>query len=522
MIDVIECLKKRIEYPLYSGEDSWIQKLTDDPIQSQTALILQEGFIWHAKSMEQVKRFCDKYYIAGEISLGRPYVNSELHFSLIVVTAEMPENYRTAIYNGLPYREKTMVGMASKLVMPVEYTECFLSYIKAVEEWFNTGTVPVDDTDGRYEFFETSQKNTSGALYYPAFFSKKKQRIEELFENEEIIKLGDVAEVFSVDVEGNGDNGRAVLSIDEQKPYSFDNVRFEYCMRSNVRLLAGDIIYPRNASDAKPYFVSKLVDTEVYGSDQDFVIRCRGIQPEYLWLYLISDVSEYVFSAYTAGNVIKIISEDTLMDFPIIKPKMDSEYYAKLCKALTDEHERNPGIVSERSYESLLEQEVNSIGDILDKDLIQSIHVYQSEQLRTFLADDLEELNNCFNVKAYKATLILAGSVLEAFLIDWLSEIDGIDYFKEDLIVNRTVKIDGRKEKITTKAGLIDYIDRIRVIKKPDWVKQAGEAHDIRQKRNLVHAKLCLNESDDINEATCRMVLDYLKDVLETRTKFSS
>ena len=40
MIDIIEYLKKRIEYSLYSGEDLWIQKLIDDYCHSYTAFIL--------------------------------------------------------------------------------------------------------------------------------------------------------------------------------------------------------------------------------------------------------------------------------------------------------------------------------------------------------------------------------------------------------------------------------------------------------------------------------------------------
>lgn len=34
----------------------------------------------------------------------------------------------------------------------------------------------------------------------------------------------------------------------------------------------------------------------------------------------------------------------------------------------------------------------------------------------------MAELRTCFNSNAYKAAIILAGSILEAFLIDWLSK----------------------------------------------------------------------------------------------------
>lgn len=50
----------------------------------------------------------------------------------------------------------------------------------------------------------------------------------------------------------------------------------------------------------------------------------------------------------------------------------------------------------------------------------------------------------------------------------------------------------------TKRADLIDYIN------------------EIKGKRNLVYAKLCL-KSDEINEAVCREVIGYLEDVIKTR-----
>ena len=66
------------------------------------------------------------------------------------------------------------------------------------------------------------------------------------------------------------------------------------------------------------------------------------------------------------------------------------------------------------------------------------------------------------------------------------------------------------------RADLIDYINEIKYLRRPHWMKEAAKAHEIRKKRNLVHAKLCL-QSNDINEEVCREVISYLCDVLKTR-----
>ena len=142
-------------------------------------------------------------------------------------------------------------------------------------------------------------------------------------------------------------------------------------------------------------------------------------------------------------------------------------------------------------------------------ELLERLKVHSTNQLQEMLRDDWKELNDCFRVGAYKATLILAGSILEAVLIDWLSEIKGHDYFAEDYMVTDR---NGRQKR----ADLIDYINKIKYIERPHWVGEATKAHEIRKKRNLVHAKLGIN-SDEINEETCRMVINYLRDVIKTR-----
>lgn len=74
----------------------------------------------------------------------------------------------------------------------------------------------------------------------------------------------------------------------------------------------------------------------------------------------------------------------------------------------------------------------------------------------------------------------------------------------------------GNKLYYEKEANLVDYINEIKYIERPHWMEEADKAHTIREKRNLVHAKLCIN-SDEINEQVCRQVIEYLRDVLKTR-----
>ncbi len=205
-------------------------------------------------------------------------------------------------------------------------------------------------------------------------------------------------------------------------------------------------------------------------------------------------------------------------DIPVIMPTKDEQEYSLQAQILTHIERRSyqiKGDVESRvlAYVKALyknfDKKPEKVEDILEMELLGTLKVHSTNQLQEMLHDDWKELNDCFRVGAYKATLILAGSILEAVLIDWLSEIKGHDYFSEDYMVTDR---NGRQKR----ADLIDYINEIKYIERPHWIDEANKAHEIRKKRNLVHAKLGIN-SDEINEETCRMVIDYLRDVIKTR-----
>ena len=99
-------------------------------------------------------------------------------------------------------------------------------------------------------------------------------------------------------------------------------------------------------------------------------------------------------------------------------------------------------------------------------------------------------------------------------LIDWLSEIDHVNYFEQQYYVR------DRRTGHDKRADLFDYINEIKYIEQPRWAKEADMAHKIRKKRNLVHAQLCISEGV-VGEQSARMVIEYLEQVLKTRGVYS-
>ena len=112
-----------------------------------------------------------------------------------------------------------------------------------------------------------------------------------------------------------------------------------------------------------------------------------------------------------------------LGEFPIVMPEHDDAFYKEQFKKLSTPDER----IYERIIEGI---QSNTVSSILDSELVKERISNNQRLLRENLKLDIAELNSCFHAGAYKAAALMAGAILEAFLIDWLSEIEEVNYFQ--------------------------------------------------------------------------------------------
>jgi hypothetical protein len=230
-----------------------------------------------------------------------------------------------------------------------------------------------------------------------------------------------------------------------------------------------------------------------------YVIRSKSelVTPYYLFLYLQSRTFQKYAKRFLSGTILQRASIRDVKDFPVVLPDKKTQEYSKdIFEKLFLETARN--------QIDLINDLLFSKKDIPDKQVqkefvlekLDNVRLYKRELISRLVTDDFSEISRCLTVSAYKSTLILSGSILEAFLLDWLSDIDQKNYFE----VKREPKLSELIERLTSQLG------------------DAKEgALRINNKRNLVHPKRILQSQEKIVEKICLDVIKDLREVIKRR-----
>lgn len=450
------------------------------------------------KPAKNLAKLNGAWHLSCSLALGRLFTNTSMPFNLYGFSRKRQKSVLIANWTG-PNTVNNDVQHVTELEY-VEFSAEYRRYLSECEQLVNKGTIP-NDHDG-VEFVRLSSENIVPDKWEPAYYNKKNRALRKLVAKEETIPLGQISQILIPHPARKRDAAvPTVKSKDLAFPFNADEL--SYGKGSDVLIEPGDVILQVCGKSNKSIVYSG--SSNAYAGLGLAVIKPAGnISSEYLCLYLTSGFAKDILASLQSGLVTKRISSSDLAGLPVVLPTQGDAYYQAMYDRLA-----NPQALDYINLSDLKTGKASEAEGILDEELTKNIKAFNARRLKSFLTSDIRELNTCFTHGAYKATIILAGSILEAVLIDWLSEIKNVDYFKQDYYVSRK---DGRRAKAT----LYDYIDEIELIERPDWVDEAKMAHAIREKRNQVHAKLCIEEKD-INEDTARMVCNYLKKVLKTR-----
>ncbi len=513
-LDIRECLELRAAASIDTRNDELLAYCLEE-LAPETAIVVPQSFLRRTHAIKK-SRLLDEYDIASICDLGAPYPNTNMPMALLALVRKDGHTRRTvrvANWHGDEYNrfeEEPAYRNRDNMTLPSRFTEEYETYLSALEAWHDAGKLPADR--GSCEFVELARTTVDMGHLTPKYYCNRARSLRKSLAKTTVGKLSDVADVL---IPKPMDSAKGVASVLDMGSagYPLDASGVRRRLRTTIVLSKGDLVYSL-MRDRDPYLFREELDEDVYAPPFTAVIRCAEIAPEYLHLYLTSETGALLREMLCSEGPLERMSVTDLKDLPVVYPDKPAEHYIQLFESthyLVADFSKCYSL--QAAMDSIVADEASSAEDILDAELIETMAVFQGGIRRDILASDLQELNTCYAHGAYKATLIMAGSILEAIMIDWLSEMRGRNYFDEN-----EKYVDGRGRVVDNLAG---YISEIRFLKRPEWI-ESEKAFEIKDKRNLVHAKLCMKEDVKIDAMTCEMVISYLKDVIASRNRFAN
>ena len=547
MINIPGLLQERAAHPFTNAaNDSWVDEIIEKNLNDKSvSLIVPVGFLWGtAKSVaEKKEKLFQNFRLAAVYDVGRPFLNTSISFVALELTKEQPQFIKIAAYKGETIvKEKKGAAEGSvesgaesdvgsnaesadrRLVPSEKFTQEFQRYHSRLRIWETIFQDPeAEKNKDLYEFCKLPVDEYDPEHPEPGCYTEKMRELRKVLKSEDLLRVKDVAEVYDPHP-GKGEG--LVFSIaGAGYPYEVKTARKGKA--TDVLIQKGDILVTKTGE--KYYLFNDEAPKDLYAPGNVFVVRPNQniVSPEYLYLYLRCDTGQQICSLdrmTRESAVLPGLKKEGLENFPVIKQTRPADFYAGyfrlryLKEAALGEYNKffakaNPEVVS-------------SAEDILSLELFRDVKFYKEEITKALIKNDLQELNKCYKAGAYKATLIMAGSILEAVLLDWLSQMYQEDFFSQ---INQNTRWKEIRAKVANDPGytptLLECITEIKEISIPKWMdaetanKFKNDATEIRKKRNMVHAKLCLKDCENINAELCQKVIEYLKGIVNVRFK---
>lgn len=194
------------------------------------------------------------------------------------------------------------------------------------------------------------------------------------------------------------------------------------------KIKQGDIIAPIIAADHHQFYMIKEDLPENIWLKNVVVIRATEIALEYLYMYLLSErVKNYFdymdFTLQINQAMIGSMSIICPCEEMVIQAKMIYKYaFCHSDISLADE------INTILQLGNTIPQE-KTLQKLIDNELQEKLKMYKIEIVSELINSDMSKLEKCYEVGAYKACIIICGSILETVMLDWISEKENSDYF---------------------------------------------------------------------------------------------
>lgn len=447
------------------------------------------------------------WYISGVFDLSqlmRPY--SSINFSFYWLTKAKPKQVLFSIFKGLETFKsnkqpiKTLEDLVVNRVIAPKY-EKYLSCLSAVVN--NTNLLKINQHNCEAEFFNRELDDINFDNISIKYNSPEMVKNRLKLKNETTQPLSEVADIlFPRQIKDKTGRVCKIKHFDNLQ----DSLESDVEKATDILIQAGDILVTRMGK-LNITLVEHDFNEPVYASPYLIVIRPRSdmINPEFLFLYFKSDTAQNYFLQFEPSVIGRYFTKERISNLPIIIPNQNVLSNTKqLFEALyKNDNPDRIEIINKELFNCQIPEKP------FQKDLIQEIlnhlQIVKQHFIREIIKSDLSEIDACINAGAYKSALILSGSVLEGVLLDWLSEIDKVDYINSKThkkMLGEIISELKRSQHLTT--YLIDA------------------AFKISGYRNIVHPKVFLQKRVDLDKAIAEEILSDLKKILSKRLRDNS
>lgn len=469
-------------------------------------IVVPSVWITNTKHKRQLEPLFQQYALLAVIDVGTIWSPlTGISFSLLVLGKEQVDEVLMAEFSPCA-KAKTLNPVDSKLTPKADksgqlpdivYTDTFKQFLTHIESEL-LGDSSNNQQAQPFKTFKVSSKELDTTRLQVAFYHPdnqidisryKKAKFEAL---ENLAELRNIIPAKGSELAQNKVFKWSLLHNSKGIPQSLPITEGD---ATSQVMVEGDIIITPNCS--KVYLVTAEL-AGVYAPAHNYLIRLNSnatISAQYLCLYLQSDFAQKYSVKMSTGSVMPRLNLKDFKQLPILLPDKDilaksDELYQRL-----------------QTPESYLDKINSLIAGKQDKGRLQdSFLLEELEKLRIskraiiekLIKDDLKELKVCIDKGLYKSSMVICGSILEAIILDWLSETEKHDYYRDDNEISLSKGIT-----LLKKLGELDY-------------ESANAAHNIRVMRNLIHPRNYFQNQGKVTKRECMKLLEQLKQVIKT------
>ena len=256
----------------------------------------------HSQEIEQLLK---EYYIHEIFDLGNCYLGHYGEsFALWYISKTPTRTIKTSVFYKDAHPEKDNHSYERySIKLPSSYTNSFLEYIAILENWHKgLSSVPKSE-ENNYEFNEIDVSEFEPIRAYARYYRKENEEIRRLLSRAKVVPIDEVADVidssWGIDIHANETITTKIINNQNVPDYPFDYEKdtlvwpfSERMLQEKEKLHINDIVVHNHPQNCFLLNFEPNVDLYDIGGT---IVRAKIITPEYLFLYLKSEIASRIW-----------------------------------------------------------------------------------------------------------------------------------------------------------------------------------------------------------------------------------